>query len=433
MDSKLNNETNTQTTSNDQQEQCNVKQDALPTSSTASSSTINQPSSTSPIIEQACDSCRKRKLKCSKEFPQCSKCIQHKWNCSYSPRTIRSPLTRAHLTEVENKLSKLEEIMNYILPNSINIDEILSNDNEFEKYEQKLKPIKEKLREEEVHNSEVKIDIGIENTNDIVQPGQQIHQKENANNEQHNQSLNNYDFQHFQTEPQSLVQSPTEDDFLTSFPPLQQSKSHPIHSKTIATTLDQQPYNFSINKSKIKQEIIDSFLLNNIPTSYKDNKSNNNNSNKELFDSFLHTNHHTNESSNQYNDNDNFLSNSSSSFFQTSMNPTNENSMLTSPSSILSLNSLHNEMISKSNHDQQQIHQEHELDQDQEDTPKFKKIKLENGKETSINDWNLTSLFNLQNLNDTTSKGNNNNNGLNDLNSTNFDLIFDVLDEQINV
>ncbi|ODV66066.1 hypothetical protein HYPBUDRAFT_111867, partial [Hyphopichia burtonii NRRL Y-1933] len=65
--------------------------------------TINNGNAASSAIEQACDSCRKRKLRCSKELPRCTKCIQHNWNCSYSPRTVRSPLTRAHLTEVENK------------------------------------------------------------------------------------------------------------------------------------------------------------------------------------------------------------------------------------------------------------------------------------------------------------------------------------------
>ncbi|ODQ83035.1 hypothetical protein BABINDRAFT_27391, partial [Babjeviella inositovora NRRL Y-12698] len=50
-----------------------------------------------------CDSCRKRKLKCSKELPKCFKCIQHNWCCSYSPRVVRSPLTRAYLTSVEKK------------------------------------------------------------------------------------------------------------------------------------------------------------------------------------------------------------------------------------------------------------------------------------------------------------------------------------------
>ncbi|EGV64812.1 lactose regulatory protein, partial [Yamadazyma tenuis ATCC 10573] len=59
-------------------------------------------------IEQACDSCRKRKLKCSKEYPRCSKCLTHSWDCCYSPRMVRSPLTRNHLTKVENRVQKLE-------------------------------------------------------------------------------------------------------------------------------------------------------------------------------------------------------------------------------------------------------------------------------------------------------------------------------------
>ena len=76
-------------------------------------------------IEQACDSCRKRKLKCSKEFPRCSKCIQHEWFARMNPRTIRSPLTRAHLTEVENRVSQLEGILHY-LPDH-DIDEIIND------------------------------------------------------------------------------------------------------------------------------------------------------------------------------------------------------------------------------------------------------------------------------------------------------------------
>lgn len=68
-------------------------------------------------IEQACDSCRKRKLKCSKEFPRCSKCIDHKWDCIYSPKLVRSPLTRSHLTSVENKVKQLEEIITRLVPN----------------------------------------------------------------------------------------------------------------------------------------------------------------------------------------------------------------------------------------------------------------------------------------------------------------------------
>ncbi|GMF21271.1 unnamed protein product [[Candida] boidinii] len=70
-----------------------------------------------PLIEQACDSCRKRKLKCSKEYPKCSKCVTHKWECNYFPRTVRSPLTRAHLTSVENRVKQLELMFSRLLPN----------------------------------------------------------------------------------------------------------------------------------------------------------------------------------------------------------------------------------------------------------------------------------------------------------------------------
>ena len=69
-----------------------------------------------PPIEQACDSCRKRKLKCSKEYPRCTKCIQHNWCCLYLPRTVRLPLTRAHLTSVENRVQLLELMLLYLVP-----------------------------------------------------------------------------------------------------------------------------------------------------------------------------------------------------------------------------------------------------------------------------------------------------------------------------
>lgn len=75
-------------------------------------------------IEQACDSCRKRKLKCSKDLPRCTKCIDHNWNCVYSPKTVRSPLTRSHLTKVEDKLSQLENVLQNLLPN-MSLDEII--------------------------------------------------------------------------------------------------------------------------------------------------------------------------------------------------------------------------------------------------------------------------------------------------------------------
>lgn len=76
-------------------------------------------------IEQACDSCRVRKLKCSKGFPSCSKCLQYNRKCHYSPKTIRSPLTRKHLTKVEDRVRKLEALIGEILPHQ-DIDLLLS-------------------------------------------------------------------------------------------------------------------------------------------------------------------------------------------------------------------------------------------------------------------------------------------------------------------
>lgn len=77
-------------------------------------------------VEQACDSCRKRKLKCSKELPRCSQCITHKWDCVYSPKTVRSPLTRSHLTDVENKLDIMQKIVQKLIPDK-SIDEIINS------------------------------------------------------------------------------------------------------------------------------------------------------------------------------------------------------------------------------------------------------------------------------------------------------------------
>lgn len=89
-------------------------------------------------IEQACDSCRKRKLKCSKEYPKCSKCLKHGWCCLYLPRTVRLPLTRRYLTEVENKLDKVSEMLRIMLPSHVSIDKLMDDPN----YVEELRKIK---------------------------------------------------------------------------------------------------------------------------------------------------------------------------------------------------------------------------------------------------------------------------------------------------
>lgn len=77
------------------------------------------------LMDQACDLCRIKKLKCSKTKP-CSKCIKNGWNCIYSPKVKRSPLTRAHLTDVEEKLSTLQSLFERLHPNQT-VQQMLEN------------------------------------------------------------------------------------------------------------------------------------------------------------------------------------------------------------------------------------------------------------------------------------------------------------------
>ncbi|KAJ9134315.1 C6 zinc finger domain containing protein [Pleurostoma richardsiae] len=76
----------------------------------------------------ACDACRIKKLKCSKERPTCSACFQSRRRCHYSGRVIRSPLTRAYLSSVEHRLHRLERLFAQQLPD-VNIDEALESVN----------------------------------------------------------------------------------------------------------------------------------------------------------------------------------------------------------------------------------------------------------------------------------------------------------------
>lgn len=172
--------------------------------STSSHLSNSSTDSTDSGIEQACDSCRKRKLKCSKEYPKCLKCIQHNWCCSYSPRTVRSPLTRAHLTEVENKLAHVTGILRYLMPLSIDVDQLVEQDD----YESTLRHYRAKLQEETSGNQSPSCSIF-------------------SNSE-------------------SLVGS--------------------IGEKKNDTSYDAD---FTFDKQKVKQEIIDDFELNNIPTDTK--------------------------------------------------------------------------------------------------------------------------------------------------------------------
>ncbi|CDO93835.1 unnamed protein product [Kluyveromyces dobzhanskii CBS 2104] len=80
--------------------------------------TIGESANNTPgsVMHQACDACRKRKLRCSKTVPKCVNCSKYDLECFYSPKVIRTPLTRAHLTEVEDRVTDLEQLFRDILP-----------------------------------------------------------------------------------------------------------------------------------------------------------------------------------------------------------------------------------------------------------------------------------------------------------------------------
>ncbi|KAI6780574.1 Regulatory protein-like protein [Emericellopsis cladophorae] len=74
----------------------------------------------------ACDSCRIKKLKCSKQRPVCSACCHHGRVCNYSGKIARSPLTRAYLTSVEQRLRQVEDLFAELLP-EVDLEEALAS------------------------------------------------------------------------------------------------------------------------------------------------------------------------------------------------------------------------------------------------------------------------------------------------------------------
>ncbi|PGH01944.1 hypothetical protein AJ79_07775 [Helicocarpus griseus UAMH5409] len=72
----------------------------------------------------ACDECRLRKSKCSKQRPACSLCKQLGKECVYSPKVVRTPLTRQNLTYAEDRIRKLEATIRTLLPN-VDIEALL--------------------------------------------------------------------------------------------------------------------------------------------------------------------------------------------------------------------------------------------------------------------------------------------------------------------
>ncbi|KAI1294453.1 fungal-specific transcription factor domain-containing protein [Xylaria venustula] len=65
----------------------------------------------SPIsADQACKECHRRKSKCDRTIPACEPCVKYRRHCLYEKHS-RTPLTRRHLTEVEEKLERAKLVI----------------------------------------------------------------------------------------------------------------------------------------------------------------------------------------------------------------------------------------------------------------------------------------------------------------------------------
>ncbi|KAF6809235.1 C6 transcription factor [Colletotrichum sojae] len=80
---------------------------SLPTEPTSSISMAFAPA------DQACKECRRRKAKCNRAIPTCNLCVKYRRHCLYE-KHARTPLTRKHLTEVEERLERAESLITHM-------------------------------------------------------------------------------------------------------------------------------------------------------------------------------------------------------------------------------------------------------------------------------------------------------------------------------
>ncbi|KAI9595294.1 nuclear protein, partial [Syncephalis fuscata] len=59
-------------------------------------------------LAQACDNCRRRKVKCDGVRPSCNKCIQLRIQCAYQPRNQKRKQRQGYIEKLENRLLEME-------------------------------------------------------------------------------------------------------------------------------------------------------------------------------------------------------------------------------------------------------------------------------------------------------------------------------------
>lgn len=73
----------------------------------------------------ACDACRARKYKCTKEKPSCTPCQHLDVECKYSLKATRTALTRDNLNAAESRIRDLEAAFATLIP-GIDLEAVLS-------------------------------------------------------------------------------------------------------------------------------------------------------------------------------------------------------------------------------------------------------------------------------------------------------------------
>ncbi|KAI0439714.1 fungal-specific transcription factor domain-containing protein [Xylaria telfairii] len=68
------------------------------------------PDLSSICADQACKECHRRKSKCNRAIPACEPCVKYRRHCLYEKHS-RTPLTRRHLTDVEEKLERAKLVI----------------------------------------------------------------------------------------------------------------------------------------------------------------------------------------------------------------------------------------------------------------------------------------------------------------------------------
>ncbi|KAI3397702.1 hypothetical protein diail_10471 [Diaporthe ilicicola] len=71
------------------------------------------------VIVKACDMCRKKKIRCEPTTEGCAQCTKSKTRCHFTPistrKTIRKPPGYKHIDKLEDRLKKLEGLLQYTL------------------------------------------------------------------------------------------------------------------------------------------------------------------------------------------------------------------------------------------------------------------------------------------------------------------------------